>query len=476
MKSIFDGIFDRTSKAFKQHRTKLRVKELAHGLLSCTGRATITGMLIAVGRQFVDWTAAYQIFRGSRMNTDHLFEVATKVCLEQLTPRQHLVAHMDDTVLRKVGKKIYGANWRRDPLGPAFSTNFIWAQRFIQISLSLHDDSDFNGQSRAIPVDFHHSPSAKKPGSSATIEDTLAFKESKKQQNLSKQGLERIRLLRTRLDQQGASSRQLYLSVDGSYTNATVLKGLPLGVTLIGRVRKDATFNYLPVCKETKGRFKRYGDPVPTPEEIRQSDQFSWQPVSGWAAGKKHQFNVKVIRSLKWRTVGQDHTFQLVVIRPLGYKLKKGGKLLYRQPAYLICNDNNLNIETLLQTYLWRWEIEVNFRDEKSTVGCGDAQVRNDISAVKVPQFVVAMHAFIHLADHILNKIKAGNTLPKAKWEKNTTSARPSTNNILNNFRGCYIFEQLGKSFSDFVVKQRRIVNAINPIIDAINPIFYIRR
>ena len=72
-------------------------------MLSCTGRATITGMLIAVGRQFVDWTAAYQLFRGSRMNTDKLFEVATKVCLKQLSPDQIIVAHMDDTVLRKVG-------------------------------------------------------------------------------------------------------------------------------------------------------------------------------------------------------------------------------------------------------------------------------------------------------------------------------------------------------------------------------------
>jgi hypothetical protein len=45
-------------------------------------------------------------------------------------------------------------------------------------------------------------------------------------------------------------------------------------------------------------------------------------------------------------------------------------------------------------------------------------------------------------------------------------------NNILNNFRGCYVFEKLGKSFSDFVVKQGQIINAINPIINTINPFF----
>jgi len=449
---------------------------LAHGLLTCTGRATITGMLIAIGRQFMDWTAAYQIFWGSRMNTERLFEVSLQVCLEQLSPKQLIVAHMDDTIVRKVGKTITGTGWRRDPLGPAFHTNFIWAQRFIQISLSLHDQTDLNSQSRAIAIDFHHSPSVKKLAKNASDEDRLAFTESRKQQNLSMHGLSRIKLVRSRLDEQGASARQLLLSVDGSYTNATILKGLPPGVTLIGRVRKDATLNYLPESEKTKGRNRKYGYPSPTPEQIRQSDDYSWQDVIGWAAGKKHIFNIKVIKSLKWRTAGQNHTFQLVVIRPLSYRLKNGGKLLYRKPAYLVCSDNDLDIERLLQAYLWRWEIEVNFRDEKSTNGCGQAQVRNEMAAVKVPQFVVAMHAFVHLADHILNKLNTVDALPKAKWEQKHKQLRSSTNNILNNFRGCYVFEKLGKSFSDFIVKQRQIINTINPIFDAVNPLFYIRR
>ncbi len=89
---------------------------------------------------------------------------------------------------------------------------------------------------------------------------------------------------------------------------------------------------------------------------------------------------------------------------------------------------------------------------------------------------MVAMHAFIHLADYINTKVNPGISLPKAKWELKKNRPRTSIDNILNNFRGCYVFEKLGKSFSDFVVKQRLIINAINPIIDAINPIFYMRK
>jgi hypothetical protein len=54
----------------------------------------------------------------------------------------------------------------------------------------------------------------------------------------------------------------------------------------------------------------------------------------------------------------------------MGYRLTKNGKLLYRKPAYLICTDPNADIREILQAYIWRWDIEVNFRDEKITLGC----------------------------------------------------------------------------------------------------------
>jgi hypothetical protein len=431
-------------------------------------------MLIACGKQFLDWTAVYQLFMNERMDITKLFEVSSKVCLEQLDEKQMIIAHVDDTIIRKVGRKVFGTSWRRDPLGPAFHTNFVWGQRFIQISLSMHDIS-FHCESRAIAVDFHHCPSVQKAGKNASEEELIAYKEAKKIQNLSTQGLERIKLLRTRLDQQGANHRKLYLSVDGSYTNETVLRHLPPRTVLIGRIRKDVSLNYIPETEKTKGRNRVYGDCCPTPEEIRQSEAIPWEEVKCFAAGVMHTFNVKVVKHLKWRVAGKNHTLQMVVIRPLGYRLKKGGKMLYRKPAYLICTDNDLAIDKLLQAYIWRWEIEVNFREEKTINGCGDAQVRNEISAAKTPAFVVAIHAFLHLAELILKHRNDQIALPKAKWEKKSTTKRASTNNLLNLFRGYYWFEQMGKSFSDFVINQHNLTNTKKATNNAFNAFFYSR-
>ena len=40
-----------------------QAKEMALVLLSYTGRLTLTGMQIAVGKQFMDWSAAYLLFQ-----------------------------------------------------------------------------------------------------------------------------------------------------------------------------------------------------------------------------------------------------------------------------------------------------------------------------------------------------------------------------------------------------------------------------
>jgi hypothetical protein len=49
-------------------RTFKRVVDLAHGLINCMERCTGTGMLTASGQQFRDWSTAYRLFGGDRMD------------------------------------------------------------------------------------------------------------------------------------------------------------------------------------------------------------------------------------------------------------------------------------------------------------------------------------------------------------------------------------------------------------------------
>jgi hypothetical protein len=231
---------------------------------------------------------------------------------------------------------------------------------------------------------------------------------------------------------QEVEGKSIICSVDGGFTNQTVFRDPPENCILIGRIRKDARLFLSPDETEQvrRGRKKYYGKPLPTPEAVRQDADVPWQQVQAYAAGRNHQFNVKCMPAVRWKATG-DHNVQVLIISPLAYRPRKGAKLLYRNPVYLICTDPNLALEKLLQSYLWRWEIEVNFRDEKNIFGVGEAQVRSEKATETAPALGVAAYAYLLLAG---SAVKDG-YLPLPKWRQSEPPQRTTTQMMQNLFR-----------------------------------------
>ena len=400
----------------------------------------------------MDWSSTYRLFSRNRFDPMEIFAEIIKETINELEPTSDINISIDDTILKKTGQKVPGTSWRRDPLGPKFKTNFIWGLRFLQVSMSM-PESGSNSRSRGVPIVFKHCPTVKKLKKTAGEDEKKEFVEQKKKQKLSVKGSESLSEVRKMLDQQGFENRTLHASVDGSYTNKEVLKHMPERTTLTGRIRKDTKLFSLPDSSANVGRKKVYGNRLPTPEEIRQSDKYEWTEVKAWAAGKIHDFKVKIVKNVRWTSAGERHILQLVVISPLGYRLTKSSKILYREPAYLICTDNKLKIEKLLQSYLWRWEIEVNFREEKSLLGCGQSQVRNPHSVESVPAFIVAIYGLLQLASKRSERIN-DTLIPRSLWYPKKSGRRTTTGDMLNNVRTQLWCKAIDMSFSDFVFKE----------------------
>ncbi len=359
----------------------------------------------------------------------------------------------------------------KDPLGPHFHTNFVWGQRFIGLVLSIFDHKP--GSARAIPVDFHYCPIAEKPGKNATEHDQELYRQIQNQTKMSAVGAERIRDLRDKLNQEGHASKELIISVDGGYTNETVLKNLPDGVTLIGRCRKDGKFYQIPDNNgKGPGRKLCYGEALPTPEQIRQSDQYPWQQVEAWAAGGVHTFDVKVLRNIRWRKAGKKNLI-LLIIRPIAYRLTKNTKLLFKQPAYLIATDPEMDIAQLLQAYLWRRQIEVCFRDQKTLIGCGQAQVRKTVQVEKVPAFVTACYAMMLLAAEKTKEVYQ--QLPATKCYPHKRRKRITTGDIISSFRTQSWASSMKINFSHFVNKRIKHTNLEKLINPSLASLFYAR-
>ena len=425
--------------AFAQQRVWQRARRLSLSQLACLGRHTLSNLLCACGRQFQDWSADYRVFSKDRWQAQRLFGPVVQGVLDLLPPASAFVTALDDTHLPKSGKKTPGVAYRRDPLGPPFQCNFIRAQRFLQLSAMLPADDDPAGPARAIPIRYEHVPPVAKPKPSADEEQWKAYRQQRRQQNLSTAAVEALTQTRQQLDgKHHAEDRQLIACTDGSYTNKTVLKGLPERTTLIGRVRKDAKLFCPPRHEDqaARGAKRKYGQPAPSPQALRQDDSTPWQHVTAFAAGKLHRFRLKTIGPVLWKKAGYDHPLRLVAIAPVRYRLRQGSRLLYRQPAYLICTDADLPLQQILQKYLWRWDIEVNHRDEKQLIGVGEAQVRSPCSVDRQPAFAVASYSMLLLAGARAFGLDAPRTsLPLPKWRSDGQRARISTQELIQQLR-----------------------------------------
>lgn len=397
------------------------------------GRHTITGLLRTQNQQQQDWTADYRLYSHDRFDEQAVLDLVRKVLESHLQPKAPLVVAMDDSLLRKTGRHIQGVRYLRDPLSPPFNLNLVRGLRVLQCSAALPDGT---GAARMIPVDFQHALLPQKPGKNATEEQLQAYEQERAKRNINCLGTERIKLLRQQMDSGGSSERRLVVVVDGRFTNSTVLKAIPERTVLLGRLRKDTVLYNLPQQQPAHGRKRKYGQPAPTPERLLKDEALPWQTVQAYACGQVHNFEIKSMGPVVMRMNGALMPVRILVIKALGYRLKIGGRLLFRRPAFLVCTDPQLPLEEFLQDYLWRWDIEVNFRDEKTVLNVGQAQVRTENSTQNAPALGVAAYSMLLLAATQTYGLSAvPDRQHQPKWYKRGPQYRATTNELINQLR-----------------------------------------
>jgi hypothetical protein len=301
---------------------------------------------------------------------------------------------VDDTRLRKTGRAIPQARYHRDPLSPPFHVNLMRGLRFLQASLLLPLHRRAQASCRALPVRFEEAAPLKKPSRKAGEEAWQEYKKMSKLHNLSQRFVQSVAPLRQALDEAGGSAKLLVLALDGSFCNRTCLRAPRERTELIARARKDARLCFR--APQPSRRF--YALATFTPEQVRQDDSRPWQQTKLFYGGKRRRIRYKEVTQVYWRRGAGQIPLRLFVVAPTPYRKRKSAQLYYRQPAYLLTTDLKHSAPQLLQIYFDRWQIEVNHRDEKDTLGVGQAQLWNINAVPKQPVLVVAAYSALLLA------------------------------------------------------------------------------
>jgi len=447
----FVRIWQEMRPAFVQERVHKTGLEIALGLLSAFGRRTITRGICARALQYLDWSRFYRFFSKDHWSATTLTHQLLCHLERYLRPGDPLVIGVDDTSTDKTGKKIPASGYFYDPKSPPFARSFKWALRFITFSALITPYGPV-AAARGIILKLKLAPVVPKPRKTELPEVHKQYRRLTRNWNIATQAIEQLHLIRAQMDGIVALAKRLLVIVaDATYTNETILRNLPARCLYIGRTRKDLKL-FLPARPRlgVKGRTSRYGERLPTPEAIRQSDTYPWNRCNVFATGTWHDLRYKALGPVLWQNAGYQRPLMLIVIAPLHYRLTERSKILYRRPAYLLISDPNYPAHMAIQHYFHRWEIEVNHRDAKDSFGVGDAQVTNPRSVARQFNFAAFVYSLLTLASwDSYGYSRTTNYTPRPKW-RNDQRCRPSALDLLSQFRQELWLYEAGGQLQEF--------------------------
>jgi hypothetical protein len=315
-------------------------------------RHTVTEVIRAagaVGRKHI--SSYHRFFSRARWTTDEVGLTLAALLIERLAPKGVIRLVVDDTLGRHTGKRISGASMHRDPLlstgrMPFFHWGHVWV--VLAVEVQLFD------KSWALPVLFRLHRSEKR----CKAEKKPYFK-------LTEEARQLVALLAQRYPQ-----RHFELLGDSAYTNATLIKGRPRNVTVIGRGRLDAAL-YAPAPTRQRGQMGRprvRGKRIASPAWWARRKSTRWEKLEVFVYGRTVTVRVRVIDAL-WYVAAGSEVVRLVLVRDFPG---------HEKDDVFVSTDPKLPPRHIIESFSKRWSLEVTFHEAKGKLGFEDPQNRTE--------------------------------------------------------------------------------------------------
>ena len=316
-----------------------------------------------------------------------------------------LLIAIDDTLLRRSGRQVWGTAWHHEPTCSAPPRRFAWGNNWVVAAIVVRLPCLVRPV--ALPVLFRLQ---------ATRKDS--------KHELAAQLIAQIAGHYT--------DRRIHLVGDGHYTGPALV--CQSNVTLTARLRTNAALHELaPPRTGKRGRPRAMGARLPSLAQIAGDPATAWETV-------------------QVRRYGQIASVQIHRLRCLWYRSHRGRPLtilLVRDPASkepyelaLISTDLDASSVELVERFAGRWSIEVAFEDAKQLVGVGEARNRTELAVKRtVPFGLLCMSLTIiwyALDGHSPTDVAEHRA--RAPWYRTKTS--PSTADMLHKLRRTIIAAQ----------------------------------
>ena len=329
----------------------------------------------------------YNFFSRSAWIVQDLAHQVAVAVVVRLNPRSLLYLVVDDTLLHKRGKNVYGLGWFRDAVAStAKRVATASGNHWVVVGLAIC----IPGTSKIYCLPIH-----------AMLH--LAGKNQKSEATLAKE------MLRDILE--WFPDRKLVFLGDGAYSTKYLLGDLDPRVTYVGVMRADAAI-YDPMppkqSKSKRGPKTKKGPRLPSPKEaMKKADRnrsgqgpWTWQTVKATAYGVTRKLRVVSFQAVWPEVLGLTPILVVLVRDPRG-KFKD---------KYLFTTDLSANAAWVIEAFSRRWSIEVAFKSSKQVMKIQSPQHWRRESVEKLSPWVWLMQSVISLW-----YITEGRKLPAAR-------------------------------------------------------------
>jgi hypothetical protein len=331
----------------------------------------------------------YNFFSRSAWTVSALAYRVAWAIVFSLQPKGSLTLVVDDTLLHKRGRHVYGLGWFRDAV----------ASTKKRVATASGNNWVVLGLAVSVPLFPHH----------VFCLPLLA------RQHLGKGHPSCVTLAREMLQEVATwfPNRHLILCGDGAYAAEGLLLDLDPRITFVGRMRSDsAVYDPTPKPRTSKyGPAPTTGVRLPSPKEAaKRADEnttsegpWLWQNVEAMAYGVKRTLRVLSYVAV-WPTVLGPRSILIVVVRD------PEGRL---EDTYLFTTDLAASLVWVVETFAKRWSIEVAFKASKQVMDIEGPQHWCRESITKLAAWVWLMQSVLQLW-----YLTAGHALPEAAAER----------------------------------------------------------
>lgn len=352
-------------------RTRWRLPVVLLGLLFARGRRTVTSWLRAQGIA-ADYDDYFYFLASLGRKIEPVATGLFQLLLAQLPVGDRVLLAIDDSPTPRYGPKVEGAGLHHNPTSGPDDHKFLYGHVWVTLALVLR-----HPLWHAIGLPLR----------------ALLYVRKKDMPKIARRCHWEFR---TKLEMAGEMvkwaekllrplGKALWLVMDGAYAYRSMFRAaLPLGATLVSRLRKDAGLRSLPQPRRPgeRGGRRKYGRKKISLAK-RAAHRQGWQTLEAVLYGGE-----KVTKTYKtflatWQPIGG--TIRVVIVRE------------QKKWEAFFCSDPSATVTQILECFADRSAIEQVFHDIKEVWGAGQQQVRNLFTNVACFHLNLWMHTLVEL-------------------------------------------------------------------------------